>query len=383
MSDDCFKTVNRKNTNSVKWDMIDGDYVSFSVADSDYLTPKFIVERIQNRLEHGVFGYTFVDDEFYKIVSKWVKRRYHYDLYQDEMVQTSGIVSSLNYAIKMLNDKSDSVVIQTPVYYMFYPLVNNSGKKLKENALINNNGHWEMDLENLEEIFKEGCKIMILCNPHNPVGRTYTKQELLSLVNLAKKYDVYILSDEIHCDFIMDGYEFHSLNTFSNIYDKIMVFFAPSKTFNIAGLKISIVSSKNKQLIELYKNTIEKAYYGTTSLLSIEALKAAYTSCDEWLIKQNEHISNNYNLLVNHFKTHHKDVIVSKNEATYLAWIDLRCLGKTCEELYQDLLKEGVLIAGGLKYAEQCNGFVRLNFACSEEQLLTGLNRITNYINKL
>ncbi len=375
-----FKSVNRENTSCYKYDMVEGNYVSFFIADSDYKTPTKIKDALIKRANHQVYGYTFVDDEYYKKIIGWVKRQYGYDVKKCDIIPTSGIVNSLYYALLMLKDKSDSVVIQTPVYNQFYGLIERAGFKKVENKLINDNGYFKMDLEDLENIFKKGAKILILCSPHNPVGRVFSYEELETLVLLCKKYGVYILSDEIHCDIILNDNKFTSLNHFYKTYENIFVFFSPSKTFNIAGLKASQVIILNKEYNLKYRKIIEDNYFSLSNPFSLEAVKAAYT-CDNWLTEQNKHLSNNYKTIKECFKKHPK-AILSKMEATYLAWLDLSYLNKSCETIYEELLERGMLISGGKKYGEFCEGFIRLNFACGEEELKEGLKIISSYLNE-
>lgn len=373
-----FKSVNRLNTSSYKYDHIEGKYISFFIADSDYASPKCITDALIKRAKHPVYGYTYVDEDYYQTIIKWVKDQYHYSMTKADLIPTSGVVNSLFYALLLLKDYSESVVIQTPVYNQFYGLIESAGMKMVESKLINDNGYFKMDLKDLEEKFKAGSKILILCSPHNPVGRVYSYQELEALVLLCKKYDVFILSDEIHCDIILEGNKFISLNHFYKLYEKIFVFFSPSKSFNIAGLKTSSVVILNKSYNQAYRQLIDNHHYGLKNPFSIEGAKAAYT-CGDWLALQNKHLSENYQIMKAHFKKH-PEVVLSKMEATYLAWLDLSCLDKSCEVMYQELLARGLLVSGGKKYAEYCAGFIRVNFACGKDQLKKGLDIISQYI---
>ena len=373
-----FKSIDRKNTSCYKYDYIEGSYVSFFIADSDYQSPNCIKEALIKRANHPIYGYTFIDDDYYHTVINWVKRQYGYPIEKKDLIPTSGVVNSLFYALLLLKDKSDSVVIQTPVYNQFYGLIESAGFKKVENKLINTNGYFTMDLKGLEDIFKQGTRIMILCSPHNPVGRVYTYKELEALVKLCKKYDVFLLSDEIHCDIILNDHQFISLNHFYNLYENIFVFFSPSKSFNIAGLKTSSTVILNETYNQAYRALIEKHHYGLKNPFSIEGAKAAYT-CDDWLKEQNKHLTRNYEIMVDHFKKH-PEVILSKMEATYLAWLDLTALDKSCEVMYDELLNRGMLVSGGKKYADYCAGFIRITFACDEMQLRKGLELISAYI---
>lgn len=373
-----FKSVDRKKTSCYKYDFVEGNYVSFYIADSDYKVPNKIKEALIKRVNHQVYGYTFIDDDYYDIIINWVKKQYGYEIRKRDIIPTSGVVNSLYYALLMLKDKSSSVVIQTPVYNQFYGLVERAGFTLVENKLINDDGYFKMNFEALEDIFESGTRIMILCSPHNPVGRVYSYEELERLVQLAKKYGVFILSDEIHCDIILNGNKFTSINQFYKIYERIFVFTSPSKTFNIAGLKASHAIIINEEYNQRYRDIIENNYFSLSNPFSIEAVKAAY-KCHKWLKKQKKHLSKNYKIIKKHFKAHPK-AILSKTEATYLAWLDLSYLNKSCETIYEELLKKGILIAGGKSYGEDCESFIRINFACGKKELKAGLAIISEYL---
>jgi len=379
-----FKTVDRKNTQSIKWDQVKrDDCLPFTVADSEYESPKPIIDALNLRVNHGVFGYTYFDDTYYQIIINYVKRHYGYSINPSEIITTMGVVGSLFYAIKMLDAKSEGVIIQTPVYNMFHGLIEKTNKKVIENKLIEEEGYYKMDFDHLEGLFAQGYKIMILCNPHNPVGRVYRDEELKRLVLLAKKYDVYLLSDEIHADIILNDNKFISLMNYYPLYEKMMVFISPSKSFNIAGLHISLVISKNDYLMETYRKITEDNFFKNPSLLSITALKAAYKDCDDWLIAQNKHLTNNYRIIQDYFKKHHPQAILSKVEGTYLLWINLQYLNVSCEEVSKAFIEHHILMAKGTVYSPDSEGYFRLNFACSTEQLLEGLHRLSQTIQLL
>lgn len=374
-----FKNLKRKETCCYKYDSIDKKQLPFWIADSDYASPKAIKKALIKRSNHGAYGYSCPGKGYQKIIKDYIKRHYQYDVDENNIVTTNGVVGALFYAIKLLDSYSNSIVIQTPVYHQFYELIDKTGKKLVENKLINDDGYFKINFLELEEIFKK-TKIMILCNPHNPVGRSYSYEELEKLVLLAKKYNVFLLSDEIHCDILLYNNKFTSLNQFYNLYPNIMVFFAPSKAFNVAGLKISNMVTLNDSLAVSYRKLLEENYYPSPNLFALTTIKAAYTKGDDWLIKQNEFLTSNYEYIVNYFKERHQEVVVTKMEATYLAWIDLSYLNKNCEEIYEGLQSVGVLISPGKKYGELCEGFIRFNFACDKKMLKKGLLRISKYL---
>lgn len=374
-----FKNLKRKETCCYKYDSIDKKQLPFWIADSDYASPKAIKNALIKRSNHGAYGYSCPGKKYQKIIKDYIARHYQYEVSENNIVTTNGVVGALFNAIKLLDSYSESIVIQTPVYHQFYDLIKKSGKKLVENKLLNDNGYFKINFLELEDIFKK-TKIMILCNPHNPVGRSYSYEELEKLVLLAKKYHVFLLSDEIHCDILLYDNKFVSLNQFYSLYQNIMVFFAPSKAFNVAGLKISNMVTLNDSLAVSYRKLLEDNYYSTPNLFALTAIKAAYTEGDRYLVKQSKFLTSNYEYLLKYFNKKHDKVIVTKMEATYLAWIDLSYLNKNCEEIYEGLQSVGVLISPGKKYGELCEGFIRFNFACDKKMLKKGLLRISKYL---
>lgn len=378
----------RKGTSCYKWDLLkerDGkeDILPFWIADSDYKAPKEIIDALQKRVKHGAFGYTFIDDEYKDIIVKWVKRRYNYEIEKKDIIPTTGVVSSLFYLVLALQDESEGVIVQTPVYNPFFDIITKNNKKIITNPLINKNGKYTINYKDLEAKMIAGNKIMILCNPHNPVGRCYTKEEIEKIVDLCKKHDVYLLSDEIHCDIILNNYSFTSVMEFYEKYEKIIALFAPSKTFNLAGLMGSNVIIRNEELREKFEETLEKYFYEGPNVLSLTASKAAYTLCDKWVDDQRKHITNNFKVLKKYFKDNMPRVKVTNLEATYLVWLDFRYLNISCEELNNGLINEGVYLNKGCMYCEDYEGFLRFNIACSKEEMLKGLEIIKNHIKKV
>jgi len=373
------KKVSRKNTNCVKWDLLEDEILPFSIADSDYATAAAIVKCLTERARHPVFGYTYPDDEYFDSIIRWTKRRYGYDIVKDNIIPANGVVGSLYYAIKFLKDNVDGVIIQTPVYNPFYSVILNNNVKIIENPLINNDNYYTINFALLAQQI-DHKKIILLCNPHNPTGRVFRYDELKKIVELAKKHDVFILSDEIHCDIMLNNNKFTSLNTFSDMYNKIMVFNSVSKSFNLAGLKTSNIIIKDVDIANDFQLFLKSNFFSYGNLFGLTALKAAYNYAEEWLDLQNKHLSNNYELLKKYFNTNYPKVGVTKQEATYLAWLDLSFLGIPCHKMQEELLQLGIMVNDGKRYSQHCNGFIRFNFACSKEQLQKGLNIMGTFI---
>lgn len=372
--------VERKNTACYKWDSPDSaGTIPFSIADSDYETLPEIKEALTARIAHGVFGYTFPDEEYFQSVCDWIGRHYRYQVTPEDIVPTSGIVSSLFYAVRALDAWSESIIIQPPVYQHFPELGHFNHKQVIENKLINNNGRFTLDFADLEAKFRAGHKILVVCSPHNPVGRVYSRAEIARIVALAKKYGVFILADEIHCDLMLNGNKFTSFGEFFAEYENIAVFFSPSKSFNLAGLKTSNVIIKNKAVNARYRQVLAEHCYHHGPLTGLLALKVAYTKGDAWLAAQNAHLSRNFSLLAQFFAGY-PALTLTPAEGTYLAWIDMRALGKPEDVLYRELLAAGIRVNKGSIYSADYAGFIRINFACPAAQLQAGLARLAEYL---
>ena len=288
--------ISRKNTNCVKWDMIDDNVLSFSIADSDYPTSEEIVKCLTDRVNHPVYGYTFPDPMYYESIINWTKRRYGYEITKSNIIPTNGVVTSLYYAINFLKDKTEGIIVQTPVYNPFYSVIQDNGKKIVENKLIKNDNFYTMNFQELDKQL-ETNKILILCNPQNPTGRVFTYDEIKEIVRLAKKHNAYILSDEIHCDVILDGHKFTSVNKFASEYKNMIVFTSISKSFGLAGLKTSNVIIKDEKLADEFRAFLATKYIGSGNIFGLVAVKAAYNHSEAWLDKQNKHLTNTFRLL--------------------------------------------------------------------------------------
>lgn len=379
-----FQSLNRLHTNSRKWDLdrgpFDEDFLPFSLADSDYKSPQPIIDALKERVMHGAFGYNYIDDTYEKAVSDWFSRRYHFTVQKGEFFPAPGVVAALYLAVKGLTRKQDKVVIQTPVYPRFFDVIHDNKRQLIDNKLININGHYQMDFFGLEEAFKEGAKMFILCNPHNPVGRVWTAHELEQVLALCKKYKVTLVSDEIHADLIMPGHTFTSMGHYLNEYDQLMVCTSPNKTFNIAGLHLSNIIIRNPIIREAIHHELRVSHNCTPNLFATLACQVAYTQCDDWVEAQNKHIEKNFKTLCQFMKKQLPEVKVTNLEGTYLTWLDLSYLKQDSTTLTQKLLNHGIAVSDGNKFDPDLKSFVRLNLACSKDQLEAGLERFLQCI---
>lgn len=375
-----FIEVNRIGNSCYKWDMRKTDYIPFTIADADYSTATPIIEALQERVSYPVFGYTFVDEEYKSILINWFKHHYKYYILKEWIIPTSGVVTSLHFAVESLTSINAKVIIQTPVYTPFYRIIKDNNRILIENKLTNINECYKIDFNDLEEKLKDS-EMLILCNPHNPVGRVYTYNEIKMIVEMCKKYNVIIVSDEIHCDLMINNNEFTSVGRFLDFYDKMVICTAPSKTFNIPGLQNANIIIKNNDIRYILRKLFNSRSVGP-NLLGITACKAAYFECEEWLKSQLIHLTNNYQYLKDFFTLNIKQAKVSKLEGTYLVWINLKFLNFTSMELVKKLQEYGIGVNPGTDYGNDYDGYIRINIACSKNQLNKGLNVLKKFIDE-
>ncbi len=374
----CFKKgQQKKNTNSYKWDINPNTKYSFSVADSDYETCPEIKEALLKRIETGIIDYHFNDTDFYEALSKWCKERYHYDVDPQNIVTTPGVVNALYFIIKLFSSEEDAVLVNPPVYNPFFDVVKNNNRKLltskmKRVEVNDSEFSYIFDFEDLEEKIKN-AKIYILCNPHNPIGRCFSHDELEKIVKLCKKYDTLLVADEIHCDIIMNGFWFTSLGTFASLYDKIILTTAVSKTFNLAGLYFANIMFFDSTLKEKFKNLYNEMFICNNALGEI-AGNVAYRVGQEYVDVQNQYLSENKEIILSFAKEYH--LKMAKLEGTYLAWLDVSRCNLTQDELMKRLTDAGITLNSGTVYDCDSIGYIRINLACARDTLINGLELI-------
>lgn len=374
--DDQLVFVNRKNTNSIKWDIQDqkfgnDDLIPFWVADSDFKTSQAVIDALIARIKQGAFGYSIPGDGYYEAVSGWFERHHGYKVEKEWIVPMCGVVASLHTIIATFVEKNQNISFLTPVYNPFYDVILNNDCNVLKTELLNDNEQYSIDFELLEENIKKSA-MFILCSPHNPVGRVWSQEELEKIIDLCKKYDCILVSDEIHCDLTSEP--FVSVGKYFADYDKIIICTAPSKTFNIAGLNASNVFIKNSEYLEKYNAYLHKNAISTSNVIGLVATEAAYRYGDYWLEQQKQLILNNYHTTIEFFKKHLPMFTIPKLEGTYLVWINMKCLGKTSKELVDYLTGYGISLNPGAMYGEGYDGYIRLNIACSSEQLQVALD---------
>ncbi|WP_175074688.1 MalY/PatB family protein [Terribacillus sp. AE2B 122] len=380
-----FETVHdRRKTRSVKWDNLTAlyggeDVLPMWVADMDFQSPRAVIDALKNRAEHGIYGYTITDASISKTVSNWVEKRHGWRIKPSWLLYSPGVVTSLHMAIQTFTEPGEQVVIQTPVYAPFYSVVTAHDRKIVENPLLEENGTYQMDFEHLETCFREGAKTMILCNPHNPVGRVWTKEELKRLVNLCQTYDVLLLSDEIHADLIHEGNQHIPIASLSEDMSKrTITFLSPSKTFNLAGLQVSYSIVEQEDMRKQLQETFSKQGFHMLNTMAVAAMEAAYTDGEEWLDGLLDILAVNRKL-TEEALADTPLIQLAPLEGTYLMWLDCRQMKLEPKELMDFFAQKAKLgFNDGVQFGEAGTGFVRMNIACPPETMRDALDRLKN-----
>jgi len=377
------KLINRKDTASVKYDLREklfgnSEVLPMWVADMDFEVPEYITEALSERIKHGVFGYTYRPDSFFETISSWISRRHGWDISPETIGFSPGIVPALNMCILEFTDPGDAVVVQPPVYFPFFSAVSKHGRKLVYNQLLEKDGYYSIDFDAMEESFSSGAKMFFLCNPHNPVGRVWTRMELERMADLCVRYKVLVISDEIHADLVLGGRKHIPLASLgTEIADLCLTCMAPSKTFNLAGLYTSMVIASNPKLKKRYDKVLDAVHVGGDNIFGQLALEAAYTHGDEWLDQLLVYLEKNYQLLCKQLKSSVPDLIVSPLEATYLVWLDFSFLGMNDNELKEFMIGQaGLGLNDGPMFGPGGEQHQRMNIATPRSILEEGLGRL-------
>lgn len=382
--------IERRNTNSIKWDTAersygDKDIIPLWIADMDFKVPQEIVDAIKERADHGVFGYTRRSPESYASVIGWMKRRYNWEIEREWIKFAPGVVPGLNIIVQAYTKPGDEIIIQTPVYHPFYSIVKNNGCQIVENPLKCVKGKYEMDFENLKKIITKKTRMIILCSPHNPVGRVWTKEELIQLGNIALENNILVVVDEIHGDLV---YKPNVHTVFASISeefaDNSIICTAPNKTFNIAALKTANIIIKNKKLRNQYALQFEKSFIEGPTVLGDIAQTAAYTQGEQWYEEMMKYVEDNLEFTLNFFKTRIPKIKIARPEGTYLLWLDCSGLHMNNEDLNNFFIKKcKVWFNNGATFGKAGENFVRLNIATSRGVLQEAYERIEREINIL
>ncbi len=373
------KEIDRRATNCEKWDKYkDTDIIPAWVADADFSAPLPVIKALQDRVEHGIFGYTSVDDATNQAVVDFIWRHHKWEIQKEWIVWVNGVVSSMNLVCKMFPNDT-KVITTTPIYPHFIKAPKNSNLEVTKIPLREINNRWGIDFEEFRDKIDSTCKLFLLCNPHNPGGTVFSRDELEKLGEICLEHDILICSDEIHADLVINPRVKHipiaSLN--KKLEKTTITLMAPSKTFNIAGLQSSFAIIPNKKLRASFQKELRGLGDGI-NLLAITATKAAYTKGDKWLDELKEYLSENLNLVENFVKSN-ENLKMLKCDATYLAWID--CKNIKVENPYEFFLKFGVGLSEGERFGDK--NFIRLNFATTRKRLKKILTRMQNALDTL
>lgn len=377
------QVINRLGTSSVKWEETKsifgyGDLLPMWIADMDFPAPNEVAAAIKERAKHGIYGYTSVPQSTSEAVQSWLNNRHDWKVETEWFSYVSGVVPALSAAIQSLTEQNDKIIIFSPVYYPFFDMINWNGRKLVTSPLLYENGRYHMDLANFESMIDDDVKLLLLCNPHNPGGTVWTKEELKKLGDICVRHNIKVVADEIHGDHVLKG---HSYTPFASISEEFaqnsVTCIAPSKTFNIAGLQASVMITPNKDLKE--KITLFQMKQGAfmLNIFGIIAMEAAYRHGDTWLREVLEYIERNMEIAIDFIASELPELRVAKPEGTYLLWIDCRALKLTDGQIKELLLQKGKLALDfGMKFGAEGDGFIRMNVACPKEILLDGLARL-------
>lgn len=372
--------VPRRGTHSVKWDIAaDEDVLPMWVADMDFRAVPAVVEALTKRVQYGVFGYANVPSSYYQAIIDWSRRRHGFTVQKDWILYTTGVVPALSAIIKGLTQPGDKVIIQTPVYNCFFSSIRNNQCKTAVNELIYKNGAYHIDFDDFEEKAADPkAKLFLLCSPHNPAGRVWTRDELQRMGEICLRHQVTVVSDEIHCDLVFPGHTHIPFATISDAFlQNTVTCSAPSKTFNLAGIQAANIIVQDEDMRMRINRTLNINEVCDINVFAIEALTAAYNEGEEWLEELKTYLYENYTTLKAFFKQYLPHLPVLPLEATYLVWVDCTALNQTSEEIAKALLeKEKLWINAGTMYGAAGEGFIRINIATCRERLMEGLNRI-------
>lgn len=377
------KVINRSNTASVKWEMTKlvygkEDLLPMWVADMDFTPPQKVTEAIKNRVEHGIFGYTYTPATTGEAIKDWLKRRHNWEIETSWIQYSPGVVPSISTVILALTEPGDKIMLQSPVYTPFFTMVEKNDRIVVNAPLTLEEHRFEIDFEVFEQSLQQGVKLFLLCNPHNPGGRVWTKDELLRIGELCLKYNCLILSDEIHSDLIFKPAKHVPIASLGKeLEQNVITCVAPSKTFNLAGLQASAIITANERIRVAISRVQQQQGAFSLNVFGTVAMEAAYVYGEDWLESLLTYVKENVAIAKRYIEEKLPKLSVMEPEGTYLLWIDCRELGLTDKEIQDRLLTIGKLaLEPGNKYGPGGEGFVRMNLACPQEILLEGLKRL-------
>ena len=385
------KITDRRNTNCLKFDFavkrgMPEDVLPLWVADMDFQTSSYVQDALIKQVQHGIFGYSDGQESYFEAVKGWLKKHHDWEVQEKWLVKTPGIVMALALSVKAYTDPGDAVLIQSPVYYPFSEVISDNGRKIVSSDLfLGEDNRYHIDFADFEKkIVEEGVNLFFLCNPHNPVGRVWTKEELETIGDICCRHHVIVVSDEIHADFVFEGKHQVFADLKPEYKDFTVICTSPGKTFNIAGLQASNILIPNEALREAFAKQITAAGYSQISAPGIEAVIAAYAQGEEWYQEMKKYVGANITFLHEWMEEHIPQIKVTKTEGTYLVWMDFRGLG-IAEKNLKDFVENqaGLWLDGGKMFGESGIGFQRINVACPRKTLEKALTQLESAVKNL
>ena len=369
---DCIKYDRREETFGVK------DIIPMWVADMDFNTPDFVVESLQKRLEHHIYGYSFRSSEYFQSMISWIKTRHNWTVEKEWISFSPGIVPALNFCTLAFTQPGDSIIVQPPVYFPFFSAAESHGRNLIYNRLTESEGKWDMDYNSLIAGIDSKTKMIIISNPHNPVGRVWTPEELNNLADICLKNNILIISDEIHCDLVLPGFTHTPMASLSEkIAENTVTLIAPSKTFNLAGLSTSSVIIKNPVLRKSFNRIVDNLHVGNGNIFGNTASIAAYTNGHKWLDALLDYIDNNIEFVKDYCGKMIPEIIPVQPEATYMIWLDCRRFGMSGKDLQNFFVhKAGVGMNEGSTFGPGGEGFMRMNIGTTHQTVMKAMEQI-------
>ena len=363
--------IDRKGTSSLIWDLF-GDDIPMWVADMDFRVAPAIEKAILKRANHPVYGYTIVPDELFEAYINWWDRRYDFRMSRENMAYSIGVMPSISSMIRCLTDVGDNILIQTPVYHVFFYVIEDNGRNVVENELVYENGEYKIDFDDLDEKLSE-VKMMILCNPHNPIGKIWSKDDLSRIGELCEKHDVILISDEIHCDLSDPGVKYNPFESSQNVITCL----SPSKSFNIAGFQSSVVHTENMELLDKIKSQMHVDNSDSCNVFATTAVTAAYDESEEWLEELKEVLYENKQIVKDYLANELPIIKLVECDATYLLWLDCSAL-KVPSKVLSGFLRDnqGLFLSAGIDFGLNGDNFLRMNIACPQKLLKEGLARL-------
>ena len=375
--------MERRGTNCEKWDFLEEEFgkkdlLALWVADMDFPAPPEVLEALHNKIDEGALGYPIAPDSLLKAITDWQKNRHGWEIGKEAVTWAPGVVAGLAFSIMAYTKPGDGVIIQTPVYPPFYATISESGRRIVKNPLKREKDRYVMDLESLEKLVTPTCRTLILCSPHNPVARVWTREELEALSELAERKDMIIISDEIHQDLVYSDSKHMSIASLSEeMSSRTVTFVAPSKTFNIAGMNSSVALIPDEKLRARYVSILNRLHLSSLSILGLTAMETAYAKCAGWLDELMAYLEENRNFTEKFVRERMPKAKMDHPEGTYIFWIDFRGYGFNSETLMDLLVNEaGVALNNGRNFGTEGDGFARINIGTNREMLKKALEKI-------